>query len=89
MNNVRRIVSFLLMVAVLSIYFIGCDDDSNTVSQSSSNINSIFSTEDVYYIDGNKESVYSVVRPENGDSIVSSYVYKQLKEKVGVSVKHA
>lgn len=85
--SIKKIISALLLIAMLSMLFVGCGDNDNGASQTSSNVDNIFSTADVVFIDADKESVYSIVRPENEYMTFTSRVFKQLKEKAGVVAK--
>ena len=85
--SIKKIISALLLIAMLSMLFVGCGDNDNGASQTSSKTDNILSTADVVFIDADKESVYSIVRPENEELTLSANVFKQLKEKTGVVAK--
>ena len=86
--SIKKSISVLLLIAMLSMLFVGCGDNDNGASQTSSNVDNIFSTADVVFIDADKESVYSIVRPENESTNFSSRIFKQLKEKTGAVAKN-
>lgn len=85
----RLKVICLLLVAVLMLgLFVGCGSSDNDSTSSKSSDYGIFSTADITFVANGNESVYEIVRPEKGTSSVSGYLFKQMKEKFGVSPKN-
>lgn len=92
----KRLLS-LIIVLILSVsLFAACsgsdtDGVTNTPSDEGIITDGAFSTADVKYLDGNGESVYRIVRPENDDMGATpnaSLIFKQMKETLGVAVKN-
>ncbi len=73
------------------------DSADNTVSSTASQGNgdsdgALISTADVAFKTANGSSVYTVIRPDDSkmdEALRCSYVFKQIKEKIGVSVKQS
>ena len=90
----RKIIS-MLFVFVLSIGLMagcgGSNDSSSNNGDNSYSDNSVgFSTNDVKYIEDGA-SVYRIIRPENGEmdeGQIAGFVFKQMKDILGVSVKN-
>ncbi len=89
----KKIVSLLLIISVVIGLMAGCggsDDSGKTNStQSSAGTTVGLSKEDVVYVkDG--DSVYTIVRPENSEmdeGMRASFIFKQVKNALGVSIK--
>lgn len=82
-----KLVCLLLCALFIFGCFIGCGK-TDTATQSSPSTNTVFSTDDVKFIDENNESVYDIVRPENGAMDIAGYLFKQMKEKLGIASKN-
>ncbi len=78
----------LLFVLVLSL-FAGCGTNKDTGVLDGSADKTVLSTADVRFVDANGESVYRIVKNKDSDtsSSMASYLYKQLKNKLGLNVK--
>ena len=87
MKYIVKIICLLLIVLVTFGLFSGCGGSKGN-SDTGKADGSFFSTDDVRFIDENGESVYSIIRPENGDSSVSGVVFKALKANIGVVAKN-
>ena len=88
----KRILALIFTIVMCLGLFVGCSGDSETVSNTSdpADVSTFFSTEDVKYIDANGESVYRIIRPDGNEEVASctSYLFKQMKQKLGVNVKN-
>ncbi len=88
----KRILALIFTIVMCLGLFVGCSGDSETVSNTSdpADVSTFFSAEDVKYIDANGESVYRIIRPDGNEEVASctSYLFKQLKSKLGVNVKN-
>ncbi len=90
----KRLFATLLVLALALGMFVGCSgdgDDNDTNSGDNAGVtDAVLSTADVNYLSAEGESVYRIVRPE-GDEAVNScaqYLFKQMKEILGVSVRN-
>ncbi len=68
--------------------FSGCGNNGTDNSGSIGVDDGIFSIEDVIYIDKSGESVYTIIRSDNGDSSTSGIVFKAIKNNIGVNAKN-
>ena len=86
----KRVLSFLLVLVLSLGLLAGCSDDSNGDTASNGNAvnDSMFSTEDVKFVDANGESVYTFVRAESLSTDASAKameIFTGLKKTVGVN----
>lgn len=87
----KRILSvFVCMLMVVGL-FAGCGDDTETVNSQTDNGDSIFSFEDVSFIE-NGESKYTIVRPETNtrlnEGTVAGVLFKQMKSVLNANFKN-
>ena len=87
MRKIVRITCLLLVVLVTLGLFAGCGAE-DTDSDPENTDSGIFSTDDVKFVDENGESVYTIIRPENGDSSAAGVVFKGIKSNVGIVAKN-
>ena len=88
----KRVLSLMMILVMVVGLLVGCggDGDKKKTEEAGNNVNveGIINTADVNYVaDG--EAVYRVVRPD-GDSVAASvaqYIYKQMRDKLGVSMR--
>ena len=89
----KRVLSFALVLIIAMGLLSACGSDeaasSNSIGGDSTAANGIFSTADVQFVGSDGGSVYSIIRPEGSDSACSSFVFKQLKQKLNVSAKNS
>lgn len=88
----RLLTLALAFLMLFCLFACGSDDtDSAASSNGDANGNGVLSTADVKYISDSGEAIYSIVRPEkpeNNEGVVSGYVFKQFKNKLGINVKN-
>ncbi len=88
----KKAVSLLLVIFVTFGLMAGCGgDNDNTGSDNAQGSTGIISAEDVTFVAADGTSVYKIIRPEAGemDEVTSSsYIFKQIKDTLGVSVKN-
>lgn len=81
------VVCLLLMVSLLA-----CGGESKKDGDNSASNNGVgVSHEDIVYIDDAGESVYTIIRPAEGEleeGSCASFLFKQLKDKLGVGVRN-
>lgn len=82
------VLCLLLMVSLLAC---GGGESKKDGDNSASDIGAEVSHEDIVYIDDAGESVYTIIRPAEGEleeGNCASFVFKQLKEKLGINVRN-
>ena len=87
----KKVISMLLVFVLVIGLLVGCGGGESSDSDSDvQSANGIISKADVVYVkDG--ESVYKIVRPEESkleETSRASYIFKQMKNNFGVSVKN-
>ena len=87
----KKVISMLLVFVLAIGLLVGCGGGESSDSDSDvQSTNGIISKADVVYVkDG--ESVYKIVRPEESkleEASRASYIFKQMKNNFGVSVKN-
>ena len=91
----KRVLSIAVIIMLTLCLFVGCGEDKNTTSadtNSQSDGGFAVSTEDVTFVDANGESKYRIIRSEKAASEITtctSYLFKQIKSKLGVLIKNA
>lgn len=93
----KRFISIILAVILVVGLAAGCGSKKNNTSNGSTASDvppvddSIISTADVAFLDSNGESVYRIVRPEKpemDETTSAGVLFKQLKNKLGISVRN-
>ena len=84
----KRLFALLLVIVLALGLMAGCggDGDGDTDSTASTGTGAI-STDDVKFVNGETESVYTIIRPLNNNDVVpiSQYLFQQMKTKLGVT----
>ncbi len=89
----KALMILLAIVFVIGI-FAGCSDNTDTVqsapSAQNSVVSTVFSTDDIKFIDAGGDSVYRIVRPVNDAeaTATSQFLYKQMKDQLGVKIRN-
>ncbi len=83
----KRISALILVLVIAFGLMAGCGDDSSSSGSTGSDGVGIVSTDDVRFVTGDNESVYTIIRPESDESVVpvSQYLFQQMKSKLGVT----
>ncbi len=91
----NKIIS-LLLVSLLMLTLIACggsdDNKGDSASNSGDGSSLAITKNDVAFLDANGDSVYTIVRPfdaEIDETVKASYVFKQMKDILGVSAKNS
>ena len=90
----KKLIAILLVLFVSLGMMAGCggssdENDNSTASQGGANAGAL-SKDDVVYIN-NGESVYTIIRPEEGkleEGSRTSNIFKKMKDAIGVSLKN-
>ena len=87
----KKLFSIVLCL-LLMLSFLACGGESKKEDDKSVNNNQAeISREDIVYLDASGESVYTIIRPAEGEmeeGACTSLIFKQLKEKLGISVRN-
>lgn len=86
----KRIICLFFSLVMCFSLFVGCSGDSKS-SDSNNDQNSIFSTDDIMFVDKNGDSVYSIIRPDGNETAnqFAVKIFKALKAKVNVNAKNS
>lgn len=86
----KKILSFSLVLVLVLSLLAGCGSSGDDTSKdSASNALGAISTADVKFLDGAGESVYTIVRPEDDEAMItpSQELFKAMKTALGVNVR--
>ncbi len=87
----KKFFTLTLCLLLLACLFSGCGDEKKTTDSSTADTASdIFSTADVKFLSESNESVYIIIRPESSkeNTAVANYLYKKMKDALGVNIKN-
>lgn len=92
----KRILAMITVLLLIVTVFSGCgkkaekEPEKPTESRASTDTGELFTKDTVNLLDGDS-SRYAIIRPQNGSGTITqaaSYVYKQLKNKIGAAPKN-
>ena len=86
----KKLFSIVLCL-LLMLSLIACGESKKEDDKSANNNQAEISREDIVYLDASGESVYTIIRPAEGEmeeGACTSLIFKQLKEKMGISVRN-
>ncbi len=89
----KRILALIFVLTLALGLFVGCsgdEKDNASTGSSTANVDGIINTADVNFVTAEGDSVYRLIRPEGDEAAtaVSQLLFKQLKDKLGTSVRN-
>ncbi len=85
-KHIFKTLCLLLVFIMIFCLFAGCNKSKEPTLDATAG-DKIFSSADINFTDSSGQAVYEIIRPVEGDSSVPSYIFKQFKDKLGITVK--